>query len=683
MGDYGSVMSHLSRPKYRRDVDGLRAIAVLSVVTFHAFPSLMKGGFIGVDVFFVISGFLISTIIFENLDNGTYSSSEFYARRIRRIFPALLLVLAACSIFGWFALLSDEYEQLGKHTMAGLAFVSNVVLWGESGYFDTAADTKPLLHLWSLGIEEQFYLVWPLLCWASWRLKLRQLWVLLGFLSASFALNVHMVKADGVAAFYSPVTRFWEFLFGSLLAMLVLYGKGWVDAFQRSRWAATSSSLLGFSILGWGLTAIGKNSYFPGFWALVPVLSTALLIIAGPNALVNRLLLANKVAVWFGLISFPLYLWHWPLLTFLRVVERGTPDRLLRLAAVSVSVLFAWLTYRFVEQRIRRSDGFKYVGVLVGIGFVIFLSGSFVFYKGGVADRTAVTSSEITGLVRHQLMGPLWAYTRNEDCLSDYPYKDQDELAWWFCMKSSPKPPTILLLGSSFANQLYPGFAKNRDLRHHTILSIGTCGIDADGTGVDPINPCYGRRAEDQTEFVNEIIKRTNSIRFVVLDGLSEKPSRDSIARVINRIGFLEAQGIRVIVFTPHIKPEFHPKSCFSTPFRKNKTECLVSSDIRKSILNDFEPLLVAIRRAHPNVLVFEQNDVFCDRGDGKCSYIRDGLPLYRDETHMSEHASLLLQDYFTKWASKNVPSILDPGYIDNVGQSAYQYSSREAVNGI
>jgi len=152
---------HSSYPKYRPDIDGLRAVAVLAVVAFHAFPSWVRGGFIGVDVFFVISGYLISNIIFENLDRGTFNFREFYARRIKRIFPSLLLVLITCLSFGWFALLSDEYTQLAKHVAAGTGFVSNYILWNEAGYFDNSVETKPLLHLWSLGIEEQFYIAWP------------------------------------------------------------------------------------------------------------------------------------------------------------------------------------------------------------------------------------------------------------------------------------------------------------------------------------------------------------------------------------------------------------------------------------------------------------------------------------------------------------------------------------------
>lgn len=163
---------HLSHPKYRADIDGLRAIAILSVVGFHAFPQWIKGGFIGVDIFFVISGFLISSIIFGNLEKNTFSFTEFYIRRIQRIFPALILVLVTSYVFGWYLLLPDEFMQLGKHIAGGAGFISNLVLWSEADYFDTASNAKPLLHLWSLGVEEQFYIFWPVLLGVVWRYRL-------------------------------------------------------------------------------------------------------------------------------------------------------------------------------------------------------------------------------------------------------------------------------------------------------------------------------------------------------------------------------------------------------------------------------------------------------------------------------------------------------------------------------
>jgi len=209
-------------PKYRPDIDGLRAVAVLAVIAFHAFPNRLPGGFIGVDIFFVISGFLISTILFEKIEKQTFSFSEFYSRRIRRIFPALVLVLMASLSFGWFVLISDELNQLGKHVAAGAAFVSNFVLWGEAGYFDNSAESKPLLHLWSLGVEEQFYIFWPLILCIAAKLRSNLLVITVVIAVISFILNIFGVKPDPVATFYSPLTRFWELQCGSILAWLVL-----------------------------------------------------------------------------------------------------------------------------------------------------------------------------------------------------------------------------------------------------------------------------------------------------------------------------------------------------------------------------------------------------------------------------------------------------------------------------
>lgn len=176
---------------YRPDIDGLRAFAVLSVVAYHAFPEWVKGGFIGVDVFFVISGYLIGGIILRDLEQGTFSFWNFYSRRIRRIFPALIVVLASVLVFGWFALLPNEYEALGKHVLGGATFVSNFVLWGEAGYFDVEAKAKPLLHLWSLGIEEQFYIFFPLLLWFFFRRKMKiSFWIALLFLISFFLIFI-------------------------------------------------------------------------------------------------------------------------------------------------------------------------------------------------------------------------------------------------------------------------------------------------------------------------------------------------------------------------------------------------------------------------------------------------------------------------------------------------------------
>jgi peptidoglycan/LPS O-acetylase OafA/YrhL len=360
-----------AHPPYRPDIDGLRAVAVLAVVAFHAFPRSIKGGFIGVDIFFVISGFLISTIILLGLEHNTYSFVDFYARRVRRIFPALVLVLVACFAFGRSVLFVGEYQQLGKHITAGAGFLSNFVLWSESGYFEEATETKPLLHLWSLGIEEQYYLVWPILLWAAWKWRNSIGPVIAGTVLVSFAYNLYAARTDAVADFYSPQTRFWELLAGSLLAYMSLRGiklssraSAFLDSWsyqqayfptrtdRGSTWLDLQS-VLGAALIAASLLLFDKNIGFPGVWALLPVMGAVLIIASGSNAFVNRVVLSHPILVWFGLISFPLYLWHWPLLSFARIVESGSPSAVLRWGLVVIAVAMAWLTYRLVERPIR------------------------------------------------------------------------------------------------------------------------------------------------------------------------------------------------------------------------------------------------------------------------------------------------------------------------------------------
>lgn len=205
---------------YRKDIDGLRAIAVMLVVGFHMFPGRVIGGFIGVDIFFVISGFLISGIIFKDIEANTFSFVEFYTRRIRRIFPALITVLLFCYLVGWFVLVADEYAQLGKYIAGGAGFVANFILWTESGYFDTESGLKPLLHLWSLGVEEQFYIFWPLLVLVGWKCGLRGALVG-GIFLVSFSASI-ILGNDLIENYYSPATRFWELLAGAGIAKIVL-----------------------------------------------------------------------------------------------------------------------------------------------------------------------------------------------------------------------------------------------------------------------------------------------------------------------------------------------------------------------------------------------------------------------------------------------------------------------------
>lgn len=408
--------SHLPLEKYRPDIDGLRAIAILSVVAYHAFPRWIIGGFIGVDIFFVISGFLISTIIFERLDRGTFSFWDFYVRRIKRIFPALLLVLVACYVFGWFVLLADEYKQLGKHIAAGAGFISNIALIREAGYFASSSENKPLLHLWSLGIEEQFYIFWPLILWLAWKKKLNLLTITLVAALISFYLNIRGIGKDAVATFYSPQTRFWELLSGSLLAWATLYKKEFFSPIRLKldRWAASIVyrepqapdgktlsnvlSLCGLLLLIYGFFSINTKLQFPGKWALVPVLGATLIIAAGPAAWINRTLLSNRLMVWFGLISYCLYLWHWPLLSFARILEGGVPSRGIRISVVAFSILLAWLTHWFVEKPIRFGKyGKAKTWLLLVLMAMVGMTGYETYRRDGIESRLGKSIQFISG----------------------------------------------------------------------------------------------------------------------------------------------------------------------------------------------------------------------------------------------------------------------------------------------
>ena len=432
----------LSHPKYRPDIDGLRAIAVLSVVIYHAFPNTLKAGFMGVDIFFVISGYLISSIIFENLDRGSFSFGQFYGRRIKRIFPALTLVLLSCLVFGWFGLLGDEFKQLGKHMAAGAGFVSNFFLWQESGYFNNAAETKPLLHLWSLAIEEQFYIVCPLIVWVTWKRKWLFLITFISIGVVSFAYNASLIRLDPTATFFSPATRIWELLAGVLLAYMRVRPSSW----QPSQRQLQIASTLGVLLLAIGLYRIDRSRPYPGTWALLPILGSFCLIFAGPTAWFNKFVLSNRLLVWVGLISFPLYLWHWPILSLMRIVESGAPEPYFRNIALVLSVLLAWMTYYFVEKPIR-SDGKSSIKIAVLSACVAALgvAGFVIFQGNGLPTRPAAQINGVNTWDNLTFATPCKFITNG-------PNHDD-----WCNIGNAPnKPPTTVLIGDSVGNNFAP-----------------------------------------------------------------------------------------------------------------------------------------------------------------------------------------------------------------------------------
>lgn len=433
--------------KYRPDIDGLRAIAVCAVLFFHAFPKGLPGGFVGVDIFFVISGYLISSIIFNNLDNQSFSFADFFARRIKRIFPALSLVLISCYIYGYFNLLPIELAQLGKHIVSGAAFISNFVLWGESGYFDAAAETKPLLHLWSLAIEEQFYIIWPVIIFLAWKRKKLTLPLIVGTIALSFCANIYYINEIPGTVFYLPLFRFWEILCGTLLAYLVRY-----CSFKTP---ANISSFLGLILIILAIILLDHSKAFPGWWALLPVIGTCLIISAGEDALFNKKFLSNSKVIWVGLISYPLYLWHWPILSFIRISKGRDPSNVQAVLAVILSFVLAWMTFKFVEKPLRKVQWkIEKVPALSGAMVILAIIGYFTHFNQGFPSRFP---EEIRSIAAITDPYAFFEYNKNNRVgICHSPPKDQDlKTREENCIEKNR--PLVFLWGDSYAASLYPG----------------------------------------------------------------------------------------------------------------------------------------------------------------------------------------------------------------------------------
>jgi peptidoglycan/LPS O-acetylase OafA/YrhL len=347
-------MSTRKRQKYRPEIDGLRAVAIIPVVLFHAGVSGFSGGFVGVDVFFVISGFLITSVIQDDISAGRFSLVQFYERRVRRIFPALFFMLAGCWLLAAWLLYPDDFERFAGSLVAATLFVSSFLFYSESGYFDGAAEEKPLLHTWSLSVEELFYLAYPLTLLVAWRLLGTRWWLLIAALTlASFVGSVIALRLDphSNAAFYLLQYRAWELLLGAVLAL------------QRRRPQLSPRigqwlSAAGLVMIVAAVTLYSPETRFPGLAALLPCLGAALVIAfgqapaSGPTAL-----LCWRPVVFVGLISYSLYLWHWPIFVFFDYWAGRPPTRWESGLLIALSIAIAILSWRLIEQPFRGANG--------------------------------------------------------------------------------------------------------------------------------------------------------------------------------------------------------------------------------------------------------------------------------------------------------------------------------------
>ena len=631
---------------YRRDIDGLRALAVVFVILFHAFPQALRAGFIGVDIFFVISGYLISGLIFSALDAKTFSFANFYHRRARRILPALLAVLGAALLAGWLTMIPAEFSELGKHAAAASLFVANWAYWLQAGYFDSAASLKPLLHIWSLGVEEQFYFFLPPLLWLIHRHRWRlQIVTLVGL--ASFACNIlYIALHRDVSSFFLPQARVWEFLAGTALVLLQRQKHPWLSGHGLNN---EIGSLVGLGLIV--ASAIFCNhAHYPGFWALGPVAGSVMIIAGGPRAWINRRILSLGPVVFIGLISYSLYLWHWPLLTFPRIAI-GPLSIGARVGAIALSVFFAVLSYRFVELPFRRRPANAATSRILALPAVCVLALALIAFAN--VGQTL----------------PVWSLTRGESRIIravnawDYPNKSWKQLKAegrrFYAMTSSQKGEA-LFIGDSDVEQYAPRVAEliRREPQHALTAVFAT------EAGCPPI-PGVERREHEACDYMTAAMAyaRQSNVKAIAISARwsvclddndncyytdpgpwRRKPLRsDSAKHAFDRLEtFLKElsesnKKVYLILSIPtgrSLDPQnLFKRSAFSIKIGNT------GGVSKAALLAEYAPFRSELRRVaqESGAVVIDPMVILCS-GD-KCPAIApDGEAMYRNSTHLSPY---------------------------------------------
>jgi peptidoglycan/LPS O-acetylase OafA/YrhL len=648
---------------YRPDIDGMRAIAVLAVVCFHAFPALAQGGYAGVDVFFVISGYLISSLIFKEMENNRFRYADFYARRIRRIFPALITVLMACLVLGWFLLFKHEYKSLAKHVVAGVGFILNIALWRETGYFDREAAEKPLMHLWSLGIEEQFYIIWPVFIVFLFTRKNKQLilWGLLATLSLSFLSNVLLIKISPAATFYLLPTRLWELSLGAFLAYLTFHGTGIQSPMRVFGSKGTTINLykivpdtaswLGLLLMMASFLIAGQRKDYPGWWALLPTLGTCLLVSAGPGAWINRHVLSRNVLVGIGLVSYPFYLWHWSLLSFAHIYFGGASASAIRIALVLASFLLACITYKLIERPLRFGR-FSSIKAVVLCVLMVSVGGlGLNRYMNPVTnlrfDETAFTIDE-PGHEKNRV-----------ECKSIYPFAQND-----FCQISNISgTPSVALIGDSHARVLFGAISYSLNRRNIGMVLFGKegcppfLGIERDSS-----------KCLENTRRIIEYVTNNPNIRYVILAGrfaatqsgvdfggktdsnyyqirLTNNPEirdRDKIFEIglKNTLRQLTDAGKKVIILLDYPELDFNPRRCVRDKARES---CSIDKKTVDTRQEPYRKIIAKSVKQFPNVKTVDLAPYFCD--DKTCFAKPNKDVLYMDRSHLGANSKIFLGD--------------------------------------
>lgn len=493
---------------YRADIDGLRAVAVLSVIVSHMMPGLLPGGFLGVDVFFVISGYLISSIIARQIMQGSFSFGNFYARRIKRLAPAFIVMLIAVFAVGWFIQLPDEFQRTGLAGAFGMLSISNIYFGKTADYFAPDTSLDPLVHIWSLSIEEQFYLFFPAVLvialggLGKWKGSVTVTYgALVALIATSFGYAWMVETQQHGSGYFSLLTRIWELGIGALLG--VMTARGWKGLARGAvTTAATLTALLGLLL---SFLLITEASAHPGLITLVPVLATAMLLVGGAGFMTNAML-SIKPMVWIGAISYSAYLWHQPAIAFYVARNGAHPDLLSTALLMTVVLAIAYVSWRFVETPMRHLEALNRRVFLsfVLVAFVVFSVSVQIVAGDGYPERLP---PEVVKMANYSNA----AFTTSRECHLTKGFGDKT-VEETLCIHGPDRAPKVLLWGDSHTASLASGFIYAEPEFSFVQASVSGCfpiiGMDRPGSA---------SRCEDSTVKILAFLDRHPEIETVVM----------------------------------------------------------------------------------------------------------------------------------------------------------------------
>lgn len=614
---------------YRKEIDGLRAIAVIPVVLYHAGISHFKGGFVGVDIFFVISGYLITNIILKEMVNNSFSLINFYERRARRILPVLIFIVLLSMLFSVFFLMPSDFNLLMKTAISVVTFSSNIFFWQESSYFDVSSEINPLLHTWSLAVEEQFYIIFPLLLLIIWPFgnKLTFYVLTLVFLSSIIlmilAAYIYPYPNYLDASFYLLPMRCWEIMAGAILS-IYLKTNNIILNNSKNNFLST----LGLLIIIFSVFSFDSKIVYPSFYTFLPVLGTILIITFTHKNTFVYMILSSKILVGMGLISFSYYLWHQPIFAFTNYLITQKSDPLLMLLISFMLIPLSYLTWKFIENPFRNINIIKTKNIIIFLTFstlLIIVSANYALIYGPFEGRT-IKNSQIT----------------NTDDLNHIKYFEEISNNYFNCQpkeiadkalrfknflrcKQSKKTSKIdiALVGDSHVEHLFPGLALKLKNKNVTYFTQGDLPLITHSTFDD----------------IFKYIVSNKDIKTVVLSMSWEHKTPVKIAKgtlkdeLEQTISFLVQNGKKVILIGDAPIFHFHPKRCAYSIKFFSTVKCDMSQKYVSISESKYLPILQNLRKNN-NFEFIEIKGAFCNKGN--CAINKDNLILYRDSEHLN-----------------------------------------------